>query len=91
VLFESCAIFLLISGVSDVIILLQELMKENMLSVLHQKELGKEEVLHYVSQVSEGMNYLHQQSVLHCDLAARNISFSLLILLLGLLVTVGVS
>jgi len=50
-------------------------MKENMLSVLHQRELSKEEVLHYVSQVSEGMNYLHRQSVLHCDLAARNISF----------------
>ena len=67
-------------------------MKENMLSVLHQRELSKEEVLHYVSQVSEGMSYLHQQSVLHCDLAARNISFfPSLFFLLGFLVTVGVS
>lgn len=56
-------------------------MKENMLVVLHnQKELGEDEILRYISQVTEGMEYVHQQSILHCDLAARNISFCVLLL-----------
>jgi len=61
-------------------------MKENMLVVLHQKELSDDEELRYISQVSEGMEYLHQQSVLHCDLAARNISLNFVSLcMLGIL------
>ena len=34
------------------------------------------EQLEYAFQVAAGMDYLHQRGVLHCDLAARNISSS---------------
>lgn len=45
-----------------------------MLDVLHRNELSDSEVLRHVTQVATGMEYLHSQDILHCDLAARNIS-----------------
>ena len=45
-----------------------------MLNFLHQGELCDVEVFRYSRQVAMGMEYLHSQAILHCDLAARNIS-----------------
>ena len=47
-----------------------------MLSLLHHGELCDVEIFRYARQVAMGMEYLHSQNILHCDLAARNISYS---------------
>lgn len=51
----------------------------SMLDRLHSSDLSEGQVLSFVKQVSVGMEYLHSVDTLHCDLAARNISFHLFI------------
>ena len=46
-----------------------------MLGLLHHGELCDVEVFRYARQVAIGVEYLHSKNILHCDLAARNISF----------------
>ena len=45
-----------------------------MLDVLHREGLRKERVWGYLNQAVQGMEYIHSQGILHCNLAARNIS-----------------
>ena len=61
------------------IIIIQELLPHSMLSFLHNGELCDVEVFRYSRQVAMGMEYLHSQGILHCDLAARNISYLIII------------
>jgi len=53
----------------------QEYVPSCMLDVLHHGELQDADVVKYACQVARGVEYLHSQNVLHCDLAARNISY----------------
>ena len=48
-----------------------------MLDILHRGELSDADIVMYARQTACGMDYLHSQNVLHCDLAARNISLTL--------------
>ena len=51
-------------------------MSRRLLDVLHSSEPSEIEVVNYAKQVAAAMDYLHHKlEVLHCDLAARNISF----------------
>ena len=51
-------------------------MSQRLLDVLHSSEVSETEVVNYAKQVAAAMHYLHHKlDVLHCDLAARNISF----------------
>ncbi len=52
----------------------QEHVSECLLDVLHRQELTEVVMLGYAAQAAAAMYYLHQCNVLHCDLAARNIS-----------------
>lgn len=52
----------------------QEHVSECLLDVLHCQELSEAVLLGYATQTASAMYYLHQHNVLHCDLAARNIS-----------------
>lgn len=49
------------------------------------------EQLEYAFQVAAGMDYLHQNNVLHCDLAARNISSLPIVYLLVVVVPLYLS
>lgn len=53
----------------------QEHIPQCLLDVLHRSELPELEVVSYAKQAAAAMIYLHQHNILHCDLAARNISF----------------
>ena len=50
-----------------------------MLHLLHQGELCDVEIFRYARQVAMGMEYIHSKKILHCDLAARNISYLIII------------
>ena len=55
---------------------MQEHVSQRLLDVLHSSEVSETEVVNYAKQVAAAMHYLHHKlDVLHCDLAARNISF----------------
>ena len=57
---------------------MQEHVSQRLLDVLHSSEVSETEVVNYAKQVAAAMHYLHHKlDVLHCDLAARNISFFL--------------
>ena len=57
-------------------IYMQEHVSRRLLDVLHSSEVSETEVVSYAKQVAAAMHYLHHKlDVLHCDLAARNISF----------------
>jgi serine/threonine protein kinase len=56
--------------------LIIELLPHSMLNLLHHGELCDVEVFRYARQVATGMEYLHSQDILHCDLAARNLLVS---------------
>ena len=56
---------------------MQEHVSQRLLDVLHSSEVSETEVVNYARQVAAAMHYLHHKlDVLHCDLAARNISSS---------------
>ena len=56
---------------------LKEHMSQRLLDVLHSTDLSEIDVVNYAQQVASAMHYLHHKlSILHCDLAARNISSS---------------
>ena len=57
------------------ILLAQEHIPRCLLDVLHSSDVSEAEVLSYGQQLASAMTYLHQKDILHCDLAARNISF----------------
>ena len=46
------------------------------LEVLREETLTTKEILDGMTQVAAGVEYLHHIGIIHCDLAARNISFS---------------
>ena len=71
----SCLISLSLS-LSLRIFQFQEFVPHCMLDILHKDELNELQLLQYARQVAAGMQYLHSQEVLHCDLAARNILVS---------------
>lgn len=53
----------------------QEHVSRRLLDVLHSSEVSETEVVDYAKQVAAAMHYLHHKlEVLHCDLAAKNIS-----------------
>ena len=52
----------------------QEFVPQCLLGVLHRGELADPEVVRYARQTAAALDYLHSQDVIHCDLAARNIS-----------------
>jgi len=52
----------------------QEFVPQCLLGVLHRGELADPEVVSYARQTAAALDYLHSQDVIHCDLAARNIS-----------------
>ena len=49
-------------------------MHGNILELLQQTHLSNKEIVDRVLQVTAGMEYLHFNNIIHCDLAARNIS-----------------
>ena len=57
------------------VLFLQDYVPSCMLDVLHRGELLDVDVVKYARQVAFAVEYLHSQNVLHCDLAARNISY----------------
>ena len=49
-------------------------MNGSILELLQQTNLSNKEILDRVVQVAAGMEHLHYKDIIHCDLAARNIS-----------------
>lgn len=44
------------------------------LDLLREGALSQREILDHITQVAAGVEYLHHLDILHCDIAARNIS-----------------
>lgn len=55
--------------------LVMEYAGQSLLELLHRGEWGEKEVVGCAKLVASAMLYLHSLNFLHCDLAARNISF----------------
>ena len=53
---------------------LQEHVPHRLLDVLYSKDISEPDVLRYGRQLASAMQYLHQKEILHCSLAAKNIS-----------------
>lgn len=53
---------------------LKEYIPTSLLDLLNRSELGDEETTAISHQIASAMAYLHSQSILHCDIGARNIS-----------------
>jgi serine/threonine protein kinase len=44
------------------------------LDLLREGSLSPKDILNHITQVVAGVEYLHHLDIIHCDIAARNVS-----------------
>jgi serine/threonine protein kinase len=54
--------------------LVLDLMRCCYLDLLREGSLSPKDILNHITQVVAGVEYLHHLDIIHCDIAARNVS-----------------